>query len=727
MITIPMLIEGRVVGVLGIDRFIDEERFTDEDFRIAKDFADQAALAMAKARLFEEIQQKHQAFQESEERYRRLVESISDIVVSADLQSRVIYVNPAIEQLTGYAPAEMIGRPFMEFVHPEDVDGLWQLVTRRLQGDTRIAEFRVVAKSGEVRYIQSTGQPVTEAGTVVAMTGILRDVTEQRRADARLASIYDVATRYQGQELFNQAARTLAELLGTQYALIGEIDGERRAVRSLAFYKQGQLEHTLRYDLSSTPCEHTIQERRVCAYPRHVQQAFPHDQGLRRWQIEAYIGAPIFGSQGEVVGVVNAFDPHPKEFTETEARLLQIVGQRAGAELIRQRQQEAHDRLQEQLLQAQKMEAIGLLAGGIAHDFNNLLGGVLGYASFIKQLIKDSDAIHPYINTIEMSARRAAELTQQLLGFARGGKYLAKPVSVNSVVGQTVKLLEGSLDKSIQVRQWTEPDLWLVEADAGQIQQALLNICINARDAMPGGGWLTIETHNVVWDEKSPALYPSAKPGPYVLLSITDTGIGMDRETQRKIFEPFFTTKERDKGTGLGLAMVYGIVKNHGGYITVDSEVGEGATFKIYLPALPGAAHEAVAVEAPTIARGVELILVVDDEEMIRDLTQDMLRMLGYQVVLAENGERAIEIYRERAEEIALVLVDMIMPKMGGQETYRRLKEVNPNVKAILSTGYSQAGKAQEILSQGVHGFIQKPYAIDELADAIRKALDSPS
>jgi PAS domain S-box-containing protein len=848
MIEVPLVVNGKVVGVLSVDRLKGERPLTEAEFRIAQDFAEQAALALANARLLEETQQKNQAVRESEERYRRLVEltpdaiavhsegqlvfvntagatllgaatpdelvgrsifdfvhpdyretvrerlrvltqersavpmieekfvrldgttiiaevaampstykdkpavqvvvrditerkraesglrrsqqqyqtlveSVSDIVLSCDTNGRVTYINPAVRQVIGYAPEEMIGRLFRDFIHPDDIEVVRQLFLRRLQGDTRPGEFRIVAKNGAARFLQGSGQPVTDEGKVVGITSILRDVTEQRRAEERLARIYDVATRYQGQELFDRAAAALAELVGMQYTHIAELEEDGRHMRALSFYRRGATERGSRYALESTPCERVITERQVRVYSEGVQELFPHDAELSNWNIESYIGAPILGSDGEAIGIVNALDERPREFTETEARILQIVGQRVGAEILRQRQEDAQRKLQEQLLQAQKMEAIGLLAGGVAHDFNNILGGVLGYASFIKQLIKETDEIHPYINTIEMSARRAAELTQQLLGFARGGKYQTKPVSANRVIEQTVSLLEGGIDKSIQIQQHLQPDLWLVDADAGQIQQALLNICINACDAMPGGGRLTIESENIRGDGR--VLHPAAKPGHYITISISDTGIGMDHETQQKIFEPFFTTKEKSRGTGLGLAMVYGIVKNHGGYINVYSEVGQGSTFRIYLPALPGAAAKEEFSEVPEMAKGDELVLVVDDEDIIRNLCRDILSMLGYRVLLAENGRVATDLYRQRADEIALVIIDMIMPKMGGLETFLKLKEINPKVKAILSTGYSQTGRAQEILSQGVHGFVQKPYAIDELAKAIRKALDS--
>ncbi|MGC9092190.1 MAG: PAS domain S-box protein [Bacteroidota bacterium] len=377
--------------------------------------------------------------------------------------------------------------------------------------------------------------------------------------------------------------------------------------------------------------------------------------------------------------------------------------------------------LEEQLIQAQKMESIGLLASGIAHDFNNLLGGILGYASFMKTKLSQSDPIYRYADTIERSATRAAELTSQLLAFARGGQYNVKPVNVNDIAEEALKLAKSSLDKSIVIETHFQSELPNVEGDAGQIQQVLMNLILNARDAMPAGGKLIVSTESLVLAEEYVKSHVEAKKGLYVLLSVSDTGIGMDKKTLQRIFEPFFTTKE--KGTGLGLSMVYGIVKNHGGFIRVYSEVGEGTTFRVYLPASEKTETPLRMEEAP-MSTGNELILVVDDEDTLRELVKDVLETYGYRVMLAGNGEEALQVYSKHKEEIALVILDMVMPKMGGRETFLKLKELNPKVRALLSTGYSQNGKAQEILNSGVMGFLQKPYQAEELAAKVRKVLD---
>ena len=381
-------------------------------------------------------------------------------------------------------------------------------------------------------------------------------------------------------------------------------------------------------------------------------------------------------------------------------------------------------RLEQQLIQAQKMESIGTLAGGIAHDFNNLLGGILGFASLIKAKISERHPIFGYANTIETSATRAAELTSQLLAFARGGKYETKPVNLNKTVRETLEIINSTFDKSMEIETDLHAHLPTVEADAGQIQQILLNLCMNAYDAMDGGGKLTIETYiEDITDSDAEARF-EVKPGQYVVLSVDDTGVGIGKDKLQKIFEPFFTTKKEGKGTGLGLAMVYGVVKNHGGFVNVYSELCVGSTFKVYLPSSEKPEwEEAPELETPMGAD--ELILVVDDEESIRLLAKEMLESCGYRVLLAENGFEAVEVYEKHRNKIEAVILDMVMPKMGGREAFLELKALNPQVKALLSTGYSQDGKAQAILDVGVKGFLQKPYRLDALLSKVRGVLDS--
>lgn len=366
------------------------------------------------------------------------------------------------------------------------------------------------------------------------------------------------------------------------------------------------------------------------------------------------------------------------------------------------------------------MESIGRLAGGIAHDFNNILTGIMGYAEMLKMQFEDSTTSEgKAVDVILRSAERAADLTQQLLGFARGGKYNPVPIKINDVIKETINVSEKIFEKNIRVNYEFEENINTVEADKNQMGQVLTNIIINAKDSMPNGGEIIFKTENIYIDEEYVSEYPKIKVGNHVKISITDTGIGMPKEVKDHIFEPFYTTK--GKGTGLGLATVYGIIKNHNGHIACYSEPGEGTMFIIYLPI---SEKDIVKEEVDKkVIRGDKTILVVDDEEDVRGLAKEQLENLGYKVILARDGIEAVDIYRDKKDEIDLVLLDMIMPNMAGKETYQELKKLNPEVKVLLTSGFSQNGKAREILQEGVMGFIQKPLKLFELSKMIYETL----
>jgi two-component system cell cycle sensor histidine kinase/response regulator CckA len=380
-------------------------------------------------------------------------------------------------------------------------------------------------------------------------------------------------------------------------------------------------------------------------------------------------------------------------------------------------------RLEQQVLQAQKMESLGTLAGGIAHDFNNILAGILGYASFLKSKIGASHVFFKYVDTIERSAVRAADLTSKLLAFTRGDKVNYKPLNINKLIKETLEIILHTIDKSISVETKLDESLPTIMADAGQIQQVVMNLCVNARDAMSGGGKLSIATATVVIGANDPKAPADAKTGTYLKMSVTDSGSGMDQDVLTRIFDPFFTTKDKGQGSGLGLSVVYGIVKGHEGFVTVSSQPGQGTVFSVYFPVSGKPEAQEIWTAEPLRGRG-ELIFVVDDESDIRDFIRDVLQSHGYRVLLAADGDQAFDIYQVRSQDIALVIMDMVMPEMGGEETFLKMKKINPGIKALLSTGYSQDGRVSEILSKGVMGFIQKPYDFNQLLAKIRQILD---
>ncbi|MBU1193283.1 MAG: response regulator [Proteobacteria bacterium] len=384
--------------------------------------------------------------------------------------------------------------------------------------------------------------------------------------------------------------------------------------------------------------------------------------------------------------------------------------------------------LQTQLQQAQKMEAIGVLAGGISHDFNNILMGIQGHLSLMQIDMTAVEKVRSHTRHITNLVKTAAELTSRLLGFARGGKYQITTLNTNELVVLALNLFKPTR-KDITVHEDFEKDLHLVEADQSQLEQVFLNLLINASQAMPGQGDIYAITKNIIIEKDHD--YPfEIKPGPYIRITIKDTGIGMDKETQKKIFDPFFSTKEigDKKGRGLGLSTVFGVVKNHGGFILVDSKKGFGASFHVCLPASKKTPKDKNIEELPKpfeqIQKGSETVLLVDDEQEVINVGKNFLEKLGYTPMIARNGLEAVEIFKLYHKDISLVVLDLVMPVMDGKQAFSEIKEIKKEAKILISTGYAVDDKIEGFLNKDSHGFIQKPFSLNEFASALRKILD---
>jgi nitrogen-specific signal transduction histidine kinase/ActR/RegA family two-component response regulator len=382
-------------------------------------------------------------------------------------------------------------------------------------------------------------------------------------------------------------------------------------------------------------------------------------------------------------------------------------------------------KLERQLQTAQRMESVGTLAGGIAHDFNNVLTGIIGYGELLREKVAGDQGALQDLDVMMNAAGRASTLTRQLLTYAR--RQVIDPVnlSLNTLTADLMKLISKVAGEHIEVRTFLSKDLPTIRADRGQIEQVLMNLCLNARDAMPEGGQLLVETEEVYLDEEYVKHNPYIKVGKYVFLQVSDTGIGMDEKTRERVFEPFFTTKGPEKGTGLGLAMVYGIVKQHDGYIHLYSELGKGTTFRVYFPtvaARPDAVQETRREE--TVRGGTETILLAEDEESVRRLAKRVLEDLGYKVLVARNGEEAIEIFKLNGD-IALAVLDMIMPKKGGKEAYEEIHKANPKLKVIFMSGYTAEAIHESFLLIAGVPFLPKPFGPRTLARKVREVLDS--
>jgi PAS domain S-box-containing protein len=532
-------------------------------------------------------------------------------------------------------------------------------------------------------YWEHYGVPLRdEFGQIVGVIEIARNVTEKLKAEQAL-----VRAKEDWENTFD-AITDMVMLLDSEHRIIR---ANMATAKTLGITKENLVNKKC-YEVvhgQSQPIER-------CPLVRTLKTLKAHTNEI----IEPYIGggtficstSPIVDQEGKLIGYTHTL----KDITESK-------------------------RLESKLQRAQKMEAIGTLAGGIAHDFNNLLTGILGNTSL---MLLEADPLHrnyKRLKRIETQVLSGVKLTKQLLGYARKGRYEVKPLDLNQLVEETSETF-GRTRKEITIHRKLAGDSFAIEADAGQIEQVLLNLFVNAADAMPNGGDLTLNTMNVTNEDMKDKPYVPI-PGDYVLLKVTDTGIGMDKETKQRIFDPFFTTKGIGKGTGLGLASVYGIVKGHGGYINVESEKGQGATFYVYFPASKKKVTEDIkGVER--INAGTGVILLIDDEPIVLSAGVDMLKETGYKVLEAKGGREAVKIYQENKNRINLVILDMIMPDMGGGETYNRIKAINPDVKVLLSSGYSINGQAARILERGCDGFIQKPFSMKELSSKVKDILE---
>ena len=621
------------------------------------------------------------------ERSRIFLENVNDACWEADLKGEITFNNEAFWRMLGYAPEEYGPLTRKQRVNsPEEYERMKKVFHELYLTGVPInaMPFKFRHKDGGTKILEVSATLIRDReGRAVGFRGISRDVTDREKGEAEQA-------RYRNFLENVEDGCFETDLVGN-YTFFNE------ATTKYIGYSAEELRHITYQDYST---------------PEEAKKVFRTFRNMFR------TGEPVKGLIHNIIrkdGEIRTLEVNASVIRDGSGK---VIGARGINRDITER-----NKLMEQLNQAQKLEAIGTLAGGIAHDFNNLLMGIQGYASL---MLIDCEASHPFyekLKAIEAQVKSGADLTKQLLGYARGGRYEVKPIDLNDMIEKS-SIMFGRTKKEIRMHQNLAAGLWPVRADRGQLEQVLLNLFVNAWQAMPGGGAIYLETQNMVIDESDVKAYDLAV-GPYVKITVTDTGVGMDEKTRQRIFEPFFTTKEMGRGAGLGLASVYGIVRGHQGTIHVYSEKGHGATFNIYLPA---SEDEVVTREqqAAKTVRGSETILLVDDEPMITDVTGAMIKGLGYQALIAHNGEEAVEVYRTRQDKIDLVIMDMIMPGSGGGPAIDRLLAINPQVKVILSSGYSLNGEAKAIMDRGgARAFLQKPFPFEELSVKLREVLDA--
>jgi PAS domain S-box-containing protein len=668
----PLIVEDRLLGVMALF----------SRYELPEDTLD--ALASVADLISQGIDRKRAevALRESEERYRDLVENAHDIIYSHDLEGNYTSANKASERITGYTQEESLRLNLAQTIAPEYLGQAREMLARKLASEEITAyELELIAKGGHRVPVEVNTRLVFQDGVAVGVAGIARDITERKRAEAELRRLAAVV---------EQTADSI---------VITNIDGNIE-------YVNPAFERITGYS-----------KKEVLGKNPRILKSEKNDAAIYR-----DLWATITRGDFWVGQLVN----RKKDGTEFNERVtISAIHNDSGriVNYIAVKQDTTHQvQLEEQLRQSQKLEAIGQLAGGVAHDFNNLLTVIGGYSSILLGKLPQESPYRASIEEIKKAGDRAGTLTRQLLAFSRKQILLPKVLDLNTVVTDLEKMLRRLIGEDIDLLTATSPRLGKVKADPGQIEQVLLNLIVNARDAMPKGGKLTIETSNVVLSEDY-AQRHAAQPGPYVMLAVSDTGCGMDAAIQPHVFEPFFTTKGSGKGTGLGLATVYGIVKQSGGNIWVYSEVGRGSTFKIYLPRVDQAV-ESEEVIGKSIPQGTEMVLLVEDEDQVRAIVKQILEGQGYHVLAASNGEEALSISQDLTHDIKLMITDVVMPQMSGRELAEHVLAFRPSLPVLFMSGYTDDAIVRHGLLHEKLNFIQKPFDSVTVARKVREVLD---
>ncbi len=644
------------------------------------------------ARDITERERAEQALRDSEERLRRIAETVTEAFWIADVErDTIVYISPGYERIWGRTCASLYEEPrsFLDAVHPDDRQSVLDELDTEKQGLPFDNEYRILRPDGKIRWIWDRGFPVPNpGGRVVEYIGVAQDITDRVRAKRALLDAEErtrFALQASGAGIWEADLRT-----GTTYwsetceAMHGLAPGTFGKTLQAFF----DLVHPEDRGGVQQAIEDATRERREAAL--EYRTTWPNGSVHRIASTGRFScdegGAPTRGA-GVVVDV-------------TERRSLE-----------------------DQLRQAQKMEAVGQLAGGIAHDFNNMLTAILGNAEFVLDELPDHHASRVGVEEIMKAAHRSSALTHQLLAFSRKQILAPRVLRVGDVVSEVTPMLRRLLGETIDLRSVLS-DGGAVRADAGQLQQVLVNLAVNARDAMPDGGRLTIETRDVTLDDEYARQHPTVHPGPHVMMAVSDTGHGMNQAVRQRIFDPFFTTKPLGQGTGLGLATVYGIVKQSGGHVWVYSEVGHGTTFKVYLPRTQDAVGEAAATRADGIMEGTETILLVEDEDVVRDLVFKLLTRHGYRVHALADPQHAIRFGSAHPGTIDLILTDVVLPTMSGRAMAAALQESHPESRILYTSGYTDSAIVHHgVLDPGMQ-FIPKPFTADTLLRTVRSALD---
>ncbi len=697
-----------------------------------------------------EHEQIEQALKESEERYRLLAENVTDVIWVMDENLKFTYISPSVQRLSGFTPEESMEQGSSVHLTPASLEFANKVFEEHFMAvlaspDTEPEPLKVeledIRKDGSTGWSElNTSLLRSPEGEFAGLVGVSRDITKRKRAEEELKRHRD--------HLEELVAKRTGELRKSNEELQLEIAERGRAEAALRESEE-RLELALRgadlglWDWKVVTGELVVNQRCAEMLGYTLDEIGPHI----RWYEESL-------HPDEKPGIIERMTAHLRGKTplfEAEHRLLTKSGDwiwvlsrgrvverdedgkavrvtGTNLDITRRKQaEEQRARLETELRQSQKMDAIGRLAGGISHDINNLLTAISVSADLMSMDIVENDPLHRECDEIRKAVEQATSMTSQLLAFSSKQMLEPKVLDLNEVVHRVQGMLRRLIGEHIELEALLDTDTGQVRADSGQLEQILMNLVLNARDAMPQGGKLTIETAEVTLGEDYAREHIDAEPGPYVMLTVSDTGHGMDEETQSHIFEPFFTTKEADLGTGLGLSTVFGVVKQSKGRISVSSEPGRGTTFTIYLPSVPDRPEAEEARQAqPETLRGTETVLLVEDEQMVRRAVRDVLQRSGYKVLVASNAGEALLISEQHTGFIHLLLTDVVMPRMSGPDLVERLDPWHPEMKVLYVSGYTDNAIAEHgVLDPGV-ALLQKPFSVESLLQKIRQVLATP-
>ena len=677
-LVVPIMRSDRIVAILGIGNKPTD--YTQKDVEIVSYLADVAWEIVLR-------KQAEEGLIRSEERYRSLVENIGLGISLISRDFNISMVNTTMGKWLDTPVSEFVGKKcFRSFERREAVCSHCPGVRTMSTGQPADFETQGVNEDGTRRDVRIRAFPTWgQDGEAMGFIEVVEDITERKRTEESLRE-----SEQQYRTLFEDSIDGVYSVLRD-----GTITDANPAFCRLFGYTTEEIigKDISELHLHPVDLQRFRKEVEKSGFVKDYEIKFQKRDGT---EIDCLVSSSVhFGKHGNI----NGYRGIIRDLTARKA-------------------------LHRQLLQAQKMESLGTMAGGIAHDFNNLLTIILGYSDLLLESKTEVDPDYEDLRKIMATAEKGADLVRGILTFSRKVESQRRPVDLNSEVKQCRNLLERTIPKMIAIDMHLADDLKRIHADSAQIEQVLLNLAVNAQHAMEEGGTLTLETKNVTLDEDYCRIHLDAEPGQYVVLSVSDTGYGMEKEVLEHIFEPFYTTKETGKGTGLGLAMVYGIIRGHEGRISCYSEPGHGTTFKMYFPAIEKETELIKAAREEPIKGGAETILLVDDEEFVRELGKRILSASGYRVLTAENGQKALEVYRGQKDGISLVILDLVMPKMGGKECLEELLKIDPAARVLVASGFSPNGGTKDSAEAGAKGFVEKPFRVAQLLQMVRNTLD---